>query len=286
MDKEISYYRTNSGIADTKLSLRDYQYAYFKTASGLANNLSFNDYKKSFYTTQTGLANLEDAEYAYFKNAVSSTTTVRTNLVTNPSFEINTAGWSDSTLNGTFARVGSPTARSGSYSLRVGNYNDYDPDGSWSETYFPRTNAIVIGNTYKAAIYVRVDSGTGPYALQLSSFTPTTTIVTQTFTATTSWQLVETPTLTATGTNFGLRIYTPTIAPMFQTLYIDSAIVELSSTYTGYFDGNTTAAGGVTYAWTGTANSSTSTATSTTTDSNIAKNKSLLDLKKIFFDLQ
>ena len=72
--EQIAYYRTQSGIADTKLSLGDYEYAYFKTASGLAAGLAIDDYKKAFYTAQTGLPNRADAEYKYFKTQTSDTT--------------------------------------------------------------------------------------------------------------------------------------------------------------------------------------------------------------------
>jgi hypothetical protein len=71
---------------------------------------------------------------------------------------------------------------------------------------------------------------------------------------------VETPAVTATATTFQLAI-----EGSGATFHVDSVIVELASTYTGYFDGNTPDAGGVDYAWTGTANASTSTATGTTT---------------------
>jgi hypothetical protein len=55
------------------------------------------------------------------------------------------------------------------------------------------------------------------------------------------------------------------------TYFVDSVIVELSSTYTGdYFDGNTTDTATFDYAWTGTPNASTSTATILTTFTDIA----------------
>lgn len=72
--EQIAYYRIQSGLADTKLSQQDYEYAYFKTASGLAAGLAIDDYKKAFYTAQTGLDNREDAEYKYFKTGASDTT--------------------------------------------------------------------------------------------------------------------------------------------------------------------------------------------------------------------
>jgi hypothetical protein len=89
--------------------------------------------------------------------------------------------------------------------------------------------------------------------------------------ATTSWQFIETPALTATGTTLNMSFgnFSGNTDPY--NLYVDSAIVELASTYDGtFFDGNTTDGGGVDYSWTGTANASTSTATRTATFAEIA----------------
>jgi hypothetical protein len=72
--EEIAYYRTQSGLADTKLSQTDYEYVYFKTASALATGLTLDDYKLGFYKAQTGLANREDAEYKYFTTVSGDTT--------------------------------------------------------------------------------------------------------------------------------------------------------------------------------------------------------------------
>jgi hypothetical protein len=89
--------------------------------------------------------------------------------------------------------------------------------------------------------------------------------------ATTSWQFIETPVLTASSTTLSMAISNASETGEEYELYVDSAIVELASTYDGtFFDGNTTASGGVTYAWTGTANASTSTATRTATFAEIA----------------
>jgi hypothetical protein len=64
--EEIDYYRSVSGLSDTKLSLDDYKYAYFKSVSGLAAGLSLNDYARAFYEAETGYANFEDGERAYY----------------------------------------------------------------------------------------------------------------------------------------------------------------------------------------------------------------------------
>jgi hypothetical protein len=90
------------------------------------------------------------------------------------------------------------------------------------------------------------------------------------FTPTTSWQFVELPLIFATTTTLSFSIFIPDDGNSY-SFFADAAIVELASTYEGtFFDGNTADAGGVDYAWTGTANASTSTATKSVTFEQIA----------------
>jgi hypothetical protein len=72
--EEIAYYRAQSGLAATDLSQPDYEYAYFKTVSGIPASRTLDDHKIAFYTAQTGLANREDAEYKYFTTVSGDTT--------------------------------------------------------------------------------------------------------------------------------------------------------------------------------------------------------------------
>jgi hypothetical protein len=202
----------------------------------------------------------------------SATSLARTNLIPNPNFETNTTGWSSFGGFGVAPeRVSSPTAQSGSWSLKAGWYEDGETGDIAAEARI--TVPVVIGNQYRAGVYVRLANGNSPAPVNLvvqntgGGFSAATGIVT----ATTSWQLIET-TLTATSSNFNLIVGTASGQPSGFLLYVDSVILELASTYDGtYFDGNTADAGGVDYAWTGTANASTSTATKTVTFANLVQ---------------
>lgn len=177
-----------------------------------------------------------------------SVTTNRTNLVTNPNVELNVVGWA-SQYSGTERTTDNP--HTGTYSLRA-TTNGEDP---YVGLQYGQANALVIGTSYRAGVWVRIEYGTRTFSFD-TSFGPGTT-ESLTFTATTSWQFIQSSARNATGTTFTMSVYGESAV-----LFVDSAILETTSTYTGtFFDGNTTDAGGVDYAWTGTANASTSTAT-------------------------
>lgn len=71
--EEIEYYRTQSGLSDVTLSQADYEYEYFKNASGLPDHLAIDDYKQKFFEDETGYAHLVDGEYWYYANATENT---------------------------------------------------------------------------------------------------------------------------------------------------------------------------------------------------------------------
>ena len=171
----------------------------------------------------------------------------RTNLVINPNFETNTTNWS--VPYGSLSRV-TTTPQTGTYCLQV------DADGeSYLNAYYFKSNSLSIGTSYRAGLWVRAS---GAANLQLTLSDSGSSTANTTFAATTSWQFVQTPSITAAGANVTLTIdgY-----PVNETIFVDSAIIETTSTYTEtFFDGNTPDAGGIDYAWTGTANASTSTA--------------------------
>jgi hypothetical protein len=177
-------------------------------------------------------------------------TTVRTNLARNPNFETNTTTWQ-------FITRVSTSPQSGSW---CGQINLFDEDsGLWVAAMYP-TGSTVIGQTYRVGMYVRVSSGSHQFNMQLNfggSFIATS------YTVGTSWQFIESAPIVASNTSPTIII--ESAAPNDGTLsFIDSAILELSSTYNStYFDGNTTDTASTDYAWTGTANASTSTATTT-----------------------
>jgi hypothetical protein len=203
----------------------------------------------------------------------SSATIVRTNLVTNPNFETNATGWNDPWATGTQARVSSPTAQSGTWSLQTGGYTDSEDGDRYRGA--RTTVTAVIGDQYRAGIYFRVANlnRTMTVSLRLRNGSPSFTYVdSPKILATTSWQFIETPVLTASSTTLSMEISNASDnSEDAYDLYVDSAIVELASTYDGtFFDGNKTDGGGIDYSWTGTANASTSTATRTATFAEIA----------------
>ena len=172
--------------------------------------------------------------------------TTRTNLVVNPNFETNTTNWS--VPYGSLSRV-TTTPQTGTYCLQV----DADGEGYLSASYL-KSNSFSIGTSYRAGLWVRAS---GAATLQLTLSDSGSSTANTTFTATTSWQFVETPSITAAGTTAALGID----GQVNEIIFVDSAIIETTSTYTGtFFDGNTPDSGVIDYAWTGTANASTSTA--------------------------
>lgn len=180
-------------------------------------------------------------------------TTVRTNLVRNPNFDTNTTLWSAAL--GTISRV-TTTPQAGTHCLQA--TSDVDNDLSVAYT---AASSLTIGTAYRAGVWVRCASGT--QALTVTMLVGAGVSATTSFTATTSWQFVQTDSRTATSTSVTLAVEG---AGVGVNVFIDSAIVEATSTYPGtFFDGNTTDTANADYAWTGTVNGSTSTATITNT---------------------
>ena len=177
---------------------------------------------------------------------------VRTNLVTNPSFETNATGWSTSgsatgqsatAITYTAAGLGSsPNLYGGSYLLAVNS-------GTGASSIVSTTVNTTVGVTYY--FQARVWSTTGnpiirPYLVGSGFFgTP--------YTPSSSWTTVG-GSFTATSTTHSVGLGTGTTAG--QTYVIDQVCVEAATVLTQYFDGLTPGA-----TWTGTANASTSTIT-------------------------
>jgi hypothetical protein len=170
----------------------------------------------------------------------------RTNLVANPNFETNITGWSFGE-DALVERV-STTPKNGSWCLRV------QPNFVGEFVAYPVSNVLTVGVAYTASAWVRSESGSRTIEL---IFSAGSTSVTESITATTSWQQITVSNVTATvGGNLQVLIK----APSGGNHFVDSVIVETTSSYEGFFDGNTPGA-----AWTGTANASTSTTTGTGT---------------------
>lgn len=179
--------------------------------------------------------------YAWTGTAHASTSTdtpldatdVRTNLITNPSFETNTTSWSGTgsatiAQSATRAWVGTksllvtwPTAGAGSA------HADITPGG------------LVVGDTYVLSGYVYVPSGSPDVALAAPG-----PAVTGTSTSTKSaWTQISLTFVATSATNV-LRLTTAGASTSGQTCYLDGVMLEHTDTLEDYFDGATTDTGG------------------------------------------
>ena len=186
-------------------------------------------------------------------NKYSPATKTRTNLITNPSFEVNTTGWS---ANSASAAVRSTAqAYVGSASL-LGTSNGVVNFGPWSN---PQP-AVIAGNTYTGSGYVRdINTGIGYRAL-IQWLNSSDAIISTSFgvTATptnTGWtRFSVTATAPAGAVKAVLAIYSATAGTNGTQAYFDGFLFEQSSTLDTYFDGDTSQSA----QWTGTAHGSTS----------------------------
>lgn len=189
--------------------------------------------------------------------------TVRTNLVTNPSIEVNTTGW---TVGTSLALTRSATvARTGTYSLRVNNTNNIFNLRAVTNVTTGITGGsdyALLGSLYKTANvtdlalqvwwYASVDaSGT---AISYNSLTTPSV---------SGWNDMSGVFTAPSGANSAtVEVYFGKSGGLTSTDYgyVDKVMLEKASAVGTYFDGSTVSAG-KTYAWTGTAHASTSTET-------------------------
>jgi hypothetical protein len=215
--------------------------------------------------------------YTYFIVGGYTTTTTRTNLVTNPNFETNANLWggggtASTALARTTAQVYSGTASLQCTATLAGNIRAYFSGTTGSAVGTGATRIpVTAGQTYTFSAYTKAAT-TGRLVDILVEYynssdvlisTPETTEATN---STSAW--TRTLTLTSTAP-VGAVTCVPSIrilgAAISEVHYIDGVLFEQSSTLLPYFDG--------TYAdtytgytltsqgWSGTANASTSTAT-------------------------
>lgn len=183
--------------------------------------------------------------------------TTRTNLVTNPSFETNTTGWSwDPAEISSFIRSSS--------SPYVGTYHGraVKPSTSPGANILGPSFAVTPGQSYTASAYllfgvgapkVRIEwLGVGGVHLSYSAASESGTPSVYSRRSVT----VVAPAGAVTG-RLNIVVYAPNIPA---TVDIDGAMVTVGPDLYDYFDGSTTDAGGWLYDWTGTAHASTSNA--------------------------
>jgi hypothetical protein len=180
----------------------------------------------------------------------------RTNLCTNPSFEVNTSGWGalgSSVLTRTTAE-----AHRGSASLQVVTGGVAASEGACT---VPLGNPSP-GSVYSGSVWVKAPARTALYAFIRPGLPPDDVRVY--FTATGAWQQVKVEPAAAIGSGGSpvLQMGVRTTTQQVVTFYLDEMIVEATASTDSYFDGsfspNMVA---LTAAWSGTANASQSTLT-------------------------
>lgn len=183
---------------------------------------------------------------------------VRTNLLTNPSWEVNALGWT--VYDGGTARVSTPTPAVGSWCTRL---------SSNATAAQVRTASVAItgGLDYTFRIAVRAATTARSVLIRFRFLDASSAVVgtaTNTFTGeTTSTWGVASCTATAPASATQMTVEVSILSPgSDENHYLDAAMLEQASSPGTYFDGATADAGGWDYSWTGTAHASTSTATS------------------------
>lgn len=194
-----------------------------------------------------------------YQRGTSAISTV-SNLVANPSFEVDTTGWS-AFNSGTLSRVTSQQY-SGTASLQV-----VSSGGANSGVQGALYTSLTASSSYTYSVYFKAPIGVF-VGLQLDSYTTGLAYVATAFgqlVGNGAWQrLSVTAPLGSTETALRPYIYVNNNA---QTFYLDAAMLQVGSTAISYFDGSTTTVDSKitqtsqVYAWTGTANASISTFT-------------------------
>ena len=188
----------------------------------------------------------------------AGTTTVRTNVSTNPSLETSTTGWGI-VNGGTGATINTSTAQahSGSRSL-IYTFGDNAVQDSGASTGFTAT----AGATYvvSAWVYAPASIASGirmaVYGAGIGGNTERGAINTTVG----SWVRVShTVTATANGGISLIIAKSTSVNDNGKLLYVDSVSIEASSSLNNYFSGASSAAGDYNYGWNGTPHLSTST---------------------------
>ena len=186
-----------------------------------------------------------------YEPGTAGSTVVETNLITNPSFQIDTTGWT----------IG--TSGSGSSIARITTDSYYDTAslqvnaGTAINGAAIQVANLVIGQQYTVQARMKATAG---QPLWINTFGISGVATTFT-TATGGWDLITrtfTPTVTSGGISMGINTASG-------TCYIDAVMLTKSATAPAYFDGSTNDADiQTTFAWTGTPHASTSTKTTVT----------------------
>lgn len=201
--------------------------------------------------------------YTYFIVGGYTTTTTRTNLIANPSFETDTTGW--------FANGSTNTRVAGTWGTGSWVYQVVATGTGLSGAYSSYASfSVSAGQTFTASFYAKSISGTlrtlqigiawfNAGGSQISTSTATQVL------STNSQRWSVTGTAPALATSALVTAYTTSTGTAGDTWQIDSCLVEQASSALPYFDGTYadtyTGYTLTTQGWSGTANASTSSAT-------------------------
>jgi len=261
----------NSSTAKTYVY---YDSAWVEIGAG-SNPASLNDIGDVTITSATNGQFLRWDDGAWVNKSITTTTT-RTNFVTNPNFETGTPNWSGSNAQ-SLITTSTTQKYIGTQSLRLerttstGNLGCALPNSGLD---VPALGIPVsAGVTYTVSTYV-YQTVAGTVDIDLNYYNDTTSLGSSpvAFTPTiNTWTRIS-ATLIAPATANGLRIVIRFLSrPAGELAYVDAVLVEQSSSVLPYFDGTyADAYAGYTLtsqSWTGTADASTSTAIWATTSS-------------------
>lgn len=188
---------------------------------------------------------------------VDTGTTVqsRTNLITNPSFETNTTGYTSGNA-ASISRVTSPAPVSGSYCLKVPHSGT--ASGSVNITPGP---TVAKNTTYTVSMYVYASAAVSARLEYMGNNSGYHNGPKVTFSANT-WTRYSWTFNSGTDTQINYFYFEQPGVGTGTDFYVDAVMLEKTNVVGTYFDGATTSGSGWTYSWNGTANASTSLAQS------------------------
>jgi len=224
----------------------------FVAADGV---LTFVEANQAFTSSDYSLYSSNSILNPSMEAVTGSPVTVRTNLVTNPSFETNTTGWF---ANSGSISISSITAFSGTNSCL------FTANGGSSAGIYGASIPVTVGDYYTYSIYVKLGASSTTYRTTIiwrdASNTILSTSYGDDFTVSSSGftRVSVIGVAPANATNAVITCYATSTLANGSVVYFDAALFEKSTFVGTYFDGSTTAAGDYTYAWSGTAHASTS----------------------------
>ena len=188
----------------------------------------------------------------------------RTNLVTNPSFEVNTSGWA-SNASATISRISSDGFFGGSC-LQV-TKSAVTQSGAYTST---GMSGIIAGNNYTLSAYVKIPIGQessiirvwGDWSTGTSYISTMASSNTSSISSTDGWKRITvTGTAPSNAQQLNIYILQTVVGTAGQKFLLDGVMLEQSSNVLPYFDGSYAdpLAKAISTSWNGTPNASTST---------------------------